>query len=296
MSDHHNCQLEKVLIEALPYIRDFSGSYAVIKVGGHAIVDPEVMSAIVEDIVLLRYVGIHPVIVHGGGPEITEKMERMGKKPEFVGGLRITDDETVEIVRMVLVGNINTRLVSLIGQHGGKGVGLSGKDGKMIIARKKPTQKVMIEDREHHVDLGWVGDTEIINPDLLYILTEKGYIPVISPIAMDSEGNALNINADTVAGDIAKALHAKKLILMTDVPGILKDLSDKSTRISRVRAGEVEDLISQGIVSGGMIPKMRSAASSVEKGVERVHIIDGSVAHSLLLELFTDRGIGTMVF
>jgi acetylglutamate kinase len=296
MSDLHDCQIENVLIEALPYIRDFYGSYMVVKVGGHAMVDPIVMSAIVEDLVLLRYVGIYPVIVHGGGPEITEKMEKMGKKPEFIGGLRITDDETVEIARMVLVGNINTRIVSLIGQHGGKGVGLSGKDGKMIIARKKAIQKIMIEDKEHSVDLGWVGDTEFVNPELLYILTEKGYIPVISPIAVDSEGNALNINADTVAGDIAKALHARKLILMTDVPGVLKDPFDKETRISKIRASEVEDLISTGVLCGGMIPKMRSAANSVENGVERVHIIDGSIAHSLLLELFTNRGIGTMVF
>jgi acetylglutamate kinase len=296
MSDAAGCQIEKVLIEALPYIRDFSGSYMVIKVGGHAMVDPQVMSAIVEDIVLLHYVGIHPVIVHGGGPEITEKMEKMGKKPEFVGGLRITDDETMDIARMVLVGNINTRLVSLIGKHGGRGVGLSGKDGRMIIARKKPAQKVFIENREHNVDLGWVGDTEIINPELIYILTEKGYIPVVSPIATDNEGNALNINADTVAGDIARSLHARKLILMTDVPGLLQNPADKSSRIARVKAADVEGLITDGTIGGGMIPKMRSAAKGIDSGVGRVHIIDGSTPHSLLLELFTDMGIGTMVF
>jgi len=259
-------------------------------------VNPSVMSDIIQDVVLLRFVGIHPVIVHGGGPEITEKMERMGKKPEFVGGLRITDDETMEIARMVLVGNINTKIVSLIGKHGGKGVGLSGKDGKMIMAKKKATQKIMIEDVEHDVDLGWVGETEIINPELINIVTANDYIPVISPIAMDSEGNALNINADTVAGDLADALHAKKLILMTDVPGVLRDQSDTSSRISRISVDDVEPLIDEGVIGGGMIPKMRSAKASVIGGVERVHIIDGSVSHSVLLELFTDKGIGTMVY
>ncbi len=259
-------------------------------------VNPQVMSDIIQDIVLLRFVGIHPVLVHGGGPEITEKMERMGKVPEFVGGLRITDDETMEIARMVLVGNINTRIVSLIGQHGGKGIGLSGKDGKMIMARKKAAQKVLIEDVEQDVDLGWVGETEVINPELINIVTSHDYIPVISPIAMDLEGNALNINADTVAGDLADALGAKKLILMTDVPGVLRDQDDPASRISRIKVDEVEELIKAGVLTSGMIPKMRSAAASVVGGVERVHIIDGSVSHSILLELFTDGGIGTMVY
>ncbi|HJH30236.1 MAG TPA: acetylglutamate kinase [Methanosarcinaceae archaeon] len=287
---------ENVLIEALPYIRDFHDSIMVIKVGGHAMVNPKTMDEIIQDIVLLRFVGIHPVLVHGGGPEITEKMQRMGKEPEFVGGLRITDDETLEIARMVLVGNINTRIVSLIGQHGGKGIGLSGKDGKMILAKKKPAQRVVIEGVEQHVDIGWVGETEIINPEIINIVTREGYIPVISPIAMDAAGNALNINADTVAGDIAAALNAKKLILMTDVPGLLRDINDKSSRISRVTVDEVESLIDEGVISGGMTPKMRSAAASAMSGVERVHIIDGSVSHSILLELFTDTGIGTMVY
>lgn len=287
---------ENVLIEALPYIRDFHDSIMVIKVGGHAMVNPEVMSDIIQDIVLLRFVGIHPILVHGGGPEISEKMKRMGKESQFVGGLRVTDDETLEIARMVLVGNINTEIVALIGKHGGKGIGLSGKDGKMIIAKKKPSQKIMIEDVEHEVDLGWVGDTEIINPEILNILIRENYIPVISPIAMDVSGKALNINADTVAGDIAAALKAKKLILMTDVPGLLRDINDRSSRISRVAIEDIDDLVDSGIISGGMIPKMRSAATCVTGGVEKIHIIDGSVSHSILLELFTDIGIGTMVF
>ncbi len=287
---------ENVLIEALPYIRKFHDSFMVIKVGGHAMVNPEIMDDIIQDVVLLRFVGIHPIIVHGGGPEITEKMKRMGKEPEFVGGLRITDEETLEIARMVLVGNINTEIVSLIGQHDGKGIGLSGKDGKMIMAKKKPSQMIMIEDVEHEVDLGWVGDTEIINPEIIDIVTKEGYIPVISPIAMDITGKGLNINADTVAGDIAAALRAKKLVLMTDVPGLLKNPSDRKSRISRVTFDDIEDLIDAEVISGGMIPKMRSAAASVQSGVERVHIIDGSVSHSILLELFTDTGIGTMVY
>jgi acetylglutamate kinase len=287
---------ENVLIEALPYIRDFYGSIMVIKVGGHAMVNQEILEDIIQDVVLLRFVGVHPVIVHGGGPEITEKMERMGKRSEFIGGLRITDDETMEIARMVLVGNINTKMVSLIGKYGGKGIGLSGKDGKMILARKKPAQKIMIEDVEHMVDLGWVGETEIINPELITTVTQNNYIPVISPIAMDLEGNSLNINADTVAGDIAAALDAKKLILMTDVPGLLRDKDDTSTRISRITVEDVEKLIEDGIITGGMIPKMRGAAVAVTNGVERVHIIDGSASHSILLELLTDKGIGTMLY
>ncbi len=259
-------------------------------------VNPEVMNDIIQDVVLLRFVGIHPIIVHGGGPEISEKMKRMGKESQFVGGLRVTDDETLEIARMVLVGNINTEIVALIGKHGAKGIGLSGKDGKMIIAKKKPFQKVMIEDVEHEVDLGWVGDTEIINPELLNILIKEDYIPVISPIAMDINGKELNINADTVAGDIAAALQAKKLILMTDVPGLLRDINDRNSRISRVATEDIDNMICSGLISGGMIPKMRSAAGSVTGGVGKVHIIDGSISHSILLELFTDTGIGTMVY
>lgn len=287
---------ETVLIEALPYIRKFQDATMVIKVGGHAMVDKHVMSDILEDIVLLKFVGIHPIIVHGGGPEITEKMNRMGKKSEFVGGLRITDDETLEIARMVLVGNINSNMVSLIGIHGGKGIGLSGKDGKLIVAKKLPTQKIIIEDKEHEIDLGWVGDTEIINTEILEIVTQHGYIPVISPIAIDAYGRTLNINADTIAGDIAAALKAQKLILMTDVPGILEDIKNKSSRLSRISINEVDSLIGQGIIAGGMMPKLKGAVTAVKSGVENVHIIDGSVSHSILLELFTDTGIGTMIY
>jgi acetylglutamate kinase len=287
---------EKVLIEALPYMQEFYDSIMVIKVGGNAMVSAPIMEDIIKDVVLLRYVGIKPVVVHGGGPEITEKMERLGKKAEFFQGLRITDDETMEIARMVLVGNINTKIVSLIGVSGGKGIGLTGYDGRMILGHKQAAQRVVIDGIETEVDIGWVGESEVINPDILHIVLERGYIPVISPIAVDVKGNALNINADTVAGDIAAALRAKKLILMTDVSGLMRDLNDPSSRISRVTLGDIDPLIAEGVIKGGMIPKMKGAATAVKNGVEKAHIINGSVPHSMLLELFTDCGVGTMVY
>ncbi len=277
-------------------MQEFYDSVMVIKVGGNAMINVQVMEDIIKDIVLLRFVGIKPVIVHGGGPEITETMTLMGKKAEFVEGLRITDDETLEIARMVLVGNINTKMISLIGKAGGKGIGLTGHDGRMILARKKAVQKVMVEGVETEVDIGWVGESEVINPEILQIVLEKGYIPVISPIAVDVAGNALNINADTVAGDIAAALSAKKLILMTDVSGLLRDMSDPGSRISRITLDDVDPLIREGIIRGGMIPKIKGAAVAVKSGVERAHIINGSVSHSMLLELFTDGGVGTMIY
>ncbi len=287
---------ENILIEALPYIREFYDSIMVIKMGGHAIINAEIMEMIVQDVVLLKFVGIHPVIVHGGGPEITEKMERLGKKPEFVAGLRVTDDETLEIARMVLVGNVNSKIVSLISKHGGKGIGLSGSDGRLIVAKKLAPQRVTVGGVEKEIDLGWVGETEVINPEIIMILAGKGYIPVISPIATDEKGNDLNVNADTVAGDIASALKAKKLIALTDVPGILRNPGDPETRISRIAYGEIEALIENNILSGGMIPKVKSSASALKGGVGQVHIIDGSMPHSLLLELFTHEGIGTMIY
>lgn len=287
---------ENVLIEALPYIQEFHDSIMVIKVGGHAIVEPGIMEDIVKDVILLRYVGVHPVLVHGGGPEINEKMQRMGKQPEFVAGLRVTDDETLEIARMVLVGNINSELVSLIGKHGGKGVGLSGKDGRLIVAKKQAPRRMNVEGEEREVDLGWVGETEVINPEILFITTGKGYIPVVAPIAVDSEGNSLNINADTVAGDIAAALGAKKYINLTDVPGILRDPEDRSSRVSKVRLDEIQDLIEDGVIQSGMIPKIEACRHAVSAGVERAHIIDGSRPHSILLETFTDEGVGTMIY
>lgn len=293
-------KLEDVLIESLPYIRDFSGSTMVIKVGGNAMLNPEkdtaIMEKIIQDIVLLHYVGINPIIIHGGGPEINEKMEKMGKQPKFIGGLRVTDDDTLEIAMMVLVGNINTKMVSLINKHGGKGVGLNGVDSNLIVAAKKKNQKIIIDGNEEDVDIGWVGETEIINPGLLRIMIENNYIPVISPIAVDKKGQMLNINADTVAGDIAAAMGAKKLIMMTDISGVLRNVKDKESRISKIKLSEIDKLIDDEIISGGMIPKIKGAEVAVKSGVEGVHIINGSTPHSLLLELFTDTGIGTMIF
>jgi len=285
---------DEILIEALPYIREFYGSKIVIKLGGHALVDESIMNKITQDVVLLRFVGICPVVVHGGGPEITRYMERLGKKPEFIGGLRITDYETMEIARMVLVGNVNERIVSLIGKHGGKGIGLSGNDGTLIVARKKRKQTVGVEGEEREVDLGWVGEIETINAEIINITSDKGYIPVISPIAVDNAGNSLNVNADSVAGEIAYALKAEKLILLTDVPGVLRNPADPTSLISQATPAEIKELIAKKIIGGGMIPKVEASLRAASAGVT-VHIIDGREPHAILLELFTDKGIGTMI-
>lgn len=292
-------KIEDVLIESLPYIQDFADAVMVVKVGGNAMANPDAAADltenIIKDIVLLHFVGVKVVVVHGGGPEISEKMERLGKTPKFVGGLRVTDDDTLEIATMVLVGNINTRMVSLINKFGGKGVGLNGIDARLITARKKTSQKIIVDGNEEDVDVGWIGETEIISPDLLNIMINNGYIPVISPIAADVNGHSLNINADTVAGDIAAAVGAKKLIMMTDVSGVLRDRNDKTSRISQIDISEIDGLIENGVISGGMIPKVKGAAVAVKSGVSGVHIINGSEKHSLLLELFTDTGVGTMI-
>ena len=285
---------EEVLIEALPYIREFYGSKIVIKMGGHALVDESIMDKITQDLVLLRFVGICPIVVHGGGPEITRLMERLGKKPTFVGGLRITDDETMEIAQMVLVGNVNERIVSLIGTHGGKAIGLSGNDGALIVAKKKRKQKVGRAGEEQEVDLGWVGEIETINAEIINLTSEQGYIPVISPIAVDTAGNSLNVNADSVAGEIAATIKAKKLILLTDVPGVLRDPDDLTTLIARTTPLELQELIAKKVIGAGMIPKVEAGLRATEGGVT-AHIIDGRKPHSLLLELFTDEGIGTMI-
>jgi len=285
---------EEILIEALPYIREFYRSKVVIKIGGHALVDESIMDKITQDVVLLRFVGICPVVVHGGGPEITRLMERLGKKPEFIGGLRITDYETMEIARMVLVGSVNERIVSLIGKHGGKGLGLSGNDGTLIVARKKRKQTVGIEGEKREIDLGWVGEIEAINAEIINITTEKGYIPVISPIAVDNAGNSLNVNADSVAGEIAYAIKAKKLIVLTDVPGVLRNPADPATLISRATPAEIKELIAKNVIGEGMIPKVEASLRAASGGVT-AHIIDGREPHSILLELFTDSGIGTMI-
>ncbi len=285
---------EEILTEALPYIQQFHGRTMVIKLGGHAMVDAAILDTAIHDAVLLELVGIKVVLVHGGGPEITEKMKAMGKKPRFVSGLRITDEETLEIAQMVLVGKINSNIVSLIAKCGGKAVGISGNDGSLIVARKMTPQKVLMEDREEEVDLGHVGEIEEINPAVLHTLLEHRYIPVIAPLAIDRNGQTLNINADTAAGEIAVALKAYKLINMTDVDGIMDRERVRVYRRMGVR--EAEDLIAHGVVSEGMIPKVSSIVKAVNDGVSYGHVINGNIAHNLLLEMFTNEGVGTMIY
>lgn len=284
---------EEVLMEALPYIQRFHGRTIVIKLGGHAMVDQEILEMAIRDAVLLQYVGMKVGIVHGGGPEITEKMQAMGKEPKFVGGLRITDRETLEIAQMVLVGKINDGIVSLIARGGARGVGLSGNDGNLMIARKMDPQKVKEGGRIKEVDLGYVGEIEEVDPSLLNTLLDRGYIPVIAPIAIDREGTSLNINADTAAGEIAVALKAFKLINLTDVDGVMD--AGRTQIYRRLTTAELERLIEDGTVSGGMVPKITSSLNAVKNGVEQAHIINGNRGHNLLLELFTNAGVGTMI-
>lgn len=283
-----------ILIEALPYIKDFHGSCMVIKIGGHAMIKENMLEDTIKDILLLYFVGIKPVVVHGGGPEISEKMEKLGLKPRFVNGLRVTDKETMEIVEMVLDGKINSKIVTTFIKNGGKAVGISGKDGLLVIARKKKVKKKEGE-KEKIIDLGFVGETEFVNPDILRILLDNDFIPVVSPIATDLEGNTYNLNADLVAGDIAAALKAKKLIMLTDVDGILEDLNDPNSLISTMKANDLKDMLKKGKLQGGMIPKGEAVLKALDGGVEKAHIINGSVPHAILLELFTKKGIGTMI-
>jgi acetylglutamate kinase len=288
--------MEKVniLVEALPYIKDFHGSCMVIKIGGHAMVNEKIMENTIKDILLLYFVGIKPIVVHGGGPEITEKMEKLGVKPRFIDGLRVTDHETMEVVEMVLDGKINSKIVTAFIRNGGRAVGISGKDGLLVVAKKKRIKRRK-DDKEVIIDLGYVGETEYVNPEILQILIKNDFIPVISPIAADLEGNTYNLNADIVAGNIAAAVKAKKLIMLTDVPGILSDATNKSSLISRIKASELERILIDRRLQGGMIPKVEAILIALRSGVEKAHIIDGSKEHAILLELFTKDGIGTMV-
>lgn len=278
-----------VLIEALPYIRTFFGKTFVIKYGGNAMVNAELKKAVTLDLILLKYVGVNPVLVHGGGPEINEMARQLGHESRFENGLRVTDAETMDIVQMVLVGKINQEIVSMITRYGGKAVGLSGKDGNLIIARKH------LLEGGSRADLGFVGDVEKINPDIIHLLCKESYIPVVSPIGVGYEGESYNINADTVAGELAAALKADKLIILTDVEGICDDPQDPSTLISALKVERARQMIASGHISGGMIPKVEACIRALESGVTRTHIIDGRGLHSLLLEIFTDEGIGTMV-
>lgn len=282
-----------VLIEALPYIRQFSGKRIVVKYGGHAMVKESLKHSFAMDVVLMNYVGMHPIIVHGGGPQIGDLMKRIGKEPHFVQGMRVTDSETMHIVEMVLGGKINKEIVALINQHGGKAVGLSGKDGNLIEASKmKVYKKSPGSEQAEAIDIGLVGKVEAIRPQIIEVLDKKGFIPVIAPIGVGEDGETYNINADLVAGEIAAALQAEKLILITDVEGIL---DEKGSLLSSLKKEQIQELIDRGVITEGMLPKVEACFTALKGNVAKAHIIDGRINHALLLEIFTDRGIGTEI-
>lgn len=283
-----------VLVEALPYIKRFHGRIVVIKYGGHAMLNCDLKKAVMTDVALMKYVGMHPVIVHGGGPDITKVLRRMGKESTFINGLRVTDRETMEIVEMVLVGKINKEIVSLINSFGGRAIGLCGKDANLLEAVKKRVQ-VERDGVMEEADLGYVGEVGRVHADLVAAVLKEGYIPVIAPTAVGPDGASYNINADSVAGELAVALGAEKMVILTNVEGIMADRDDPSTLISTVRVSEVPELVKRGVISGGMVPKVECCVSALQGGVKRTHILDGRVPHSILLEIFTDEGIGTMV-
>jgi acetylglutamate kinase len=283
-----------VLVETLPFMRRFAGKTMVIKYGGNAMINDELKNSVIQDIVLLKYVGVRPVVVHGGGPEITGFLKRLGKTSEFVSGLRITDEETVSVAEMVLAGKINREIVSRLHYNGAKAVGLSGKDGGLITARKH-LAKVHEAGTVREVDIGYVGDVETINTEILHTLLEGGYIPVIAPVGIGRDQMTYNINADYVAGEIAGALKAEKLMLLTDVEGIYRNYEDKTSFISTLPLAEAKRLIQDGTIGGGMIPKVETCLKALEGGAAKTHIIDGRQPHSILLEIFTSQGIGTEV-
>jgi acetylglutamate kinase len=281
-------QRAEILIEALPYIRAFHGKTVVIKYGGAAMEQADLKESFALDVILLRHVGIRPVIVHGGGPQIDAMMKRLGKERRFVGGMRVTDEETVQIVEMVLVGTINKEIVRLINLHGGRAVGLSGKDGDLIRARRRRHRLPSGEE----VDIGLVGEVEAVNPQSLRLLEEGGFVPVIAPVGAGAKGETYNINADLVAGDLAAALGAEKLIHLTDVQGIV---GSDGQLVSTLPRTDAERLVKAGTIEGGMLPKVESALRALEGGTVKAHIIDGRIPHAILLELFTKEGIGTEI-
>ena len=284
--------IANVLTEALPYIQRFVDKTIVVKYGGNAMTDPELESSFARDIVLLKTVGINPVVVHGGGPQVDSLLKQLGRESDRIDGMRVTDAATMEIVEMVLGGSVNKSIVSLINRHGGQAIGLTGKDGNLIRAKK-----LMLDKKDEHgqikkIDLGHVGDVEKINADVLNLFIESDFIPVIAPLGVDAEGNTYNINADLVAGKVAEALKAEKLILLTNIAGVLG--SDKKV-LTGLSTQDVDHLIDTGVIYGGMIPKVSCALDAVKGGVVSAHIVDGRVPHVTLLEVFTDEGIGTLI-
>ena len=283
----------EILIEALPYLKNFYQKTVVIKYGGHAMVDSKLKESFAQDIVLLKYVGINPVVVHGGGPQIGSMLNKIGKESSFRYGMRVTDEETMDIVEMVLAGKVNKEIVSLLNHHGGRAVGLSGKDGHLIEAQKMHLYRYQGDDQPPEIiDIGLVGEVKQINIEILKVLEESRFIPVVAPVGVGEKGETYNINADLVAGKLAGALKATKLILMTDVPGVL---DGDGNLISSLDIAEASELIHEEILKGGMIPKVQCAIDAVQAGVGKAHIIDGRIEHAVLLEMFTDTGIGTEI-
>ena len=285
-----NLEKAKILTQALPFIKRYHGKTIVIKYAGSAMTDQKIKEQFIQDVVLMKFVGINPVVVHGGGPEINAMLEKIGKESRFVEGNRVTDLETVEIVEMILSGKVNKDLVSNINRHGGRAIGLSGKDDNMILVEKK-----FIEKDGETIDIGYVGEIKEINTDIIDMLDFNNYIPVISTIGVDKEGQTYNINADYVAGEIAGKIKADRLIFLTDVDGIMQDHTNKETLISDITRKEVEILIENGTISGGMLPKVETCLHALKKGVENVIILNGKIEHSILLELFTEEGAGTLI-
>lgn len=286
-------QKASTLMEALPYIKKFYGKTIVIKYGGHAMVDENLKETFAKDVVLMKYIGLNPVVVHGGGPQIGKVLEQMGIESKFHRGIRITDEATMDVVEMVLVGKVNKEIVRLINRHGGKAVGVSGADGELVKAKQLPKEKVTFDQKVHEIiDLGRVGNVTEVNPAVLSVLDRDNFIPVIAPVGVSEKGVVLNINADLVAGAIASALQAEKLVLLTDVEGV-KD--QKGQLISNLNMTESKRLIKEGVITGGMIPKVECCIKAMSNGVKSSHIIDGRAEHSILLEIFTDKGVGTVL-
>lgn len=291
MAEDQLVERAHLLLEALPYIQRFAGKIIVVKYGGAAQTDASLRAGFARDVVLLKFVGIHPVIVHGGGPQITRMLDVLGIKSTFVDGHRVTDSASMDVVEMMLSGLINKEIVSLIQQAGGRAVGISGKDGCLALARPHHLTKTLEDGRTEEVSLGQVGTIERIEPDILHSLIDGGYIPVIAPVSPDADGRSMNINADTMAGEIASALKADKLILLTDTKGVLHG----DQVLTGLTPGRVRRLIGEGVIKGGMIPKVECCLNAIDRGVARTHIIDGRVPHALLLEIFTDEGVGTLI-
>lgn len=284
----------EILVDALPYIQEFYGKTVVIKYGGNAMINDALKENVMRDVALMKFVGIRPILVHGGGPEITGFLRKVGKESTFVSGLRVTDEETVEIAEMILDGKLNSEIVGLLNLRGVRAVGLSGKDAGLIQAKKKHAT-VYENDEARTVDIGYVGEVTEIDTGIIVDLLNQGYVPVIAPIGMGVGGESYNINADYVAAEVAGALCAEKLLLLTDVEGVYKDVDDKSSFLSQLHMDEAKEYIRGGIIAGGMIPKVEACLRALEAGAHKAHIIDGRLTHSIILEIFTSRGIGTMV-